>query len=67
MNLVFFVKYGCHCAYTKENSTMAIKELHQDKMFISNKNHFILQFFLASHCARSFELIYKINEHVFRL
>ena len=37
--LTLAVKCGCHCTYTNEILTMAIKKHLQNMVFLSNKNH----------------------------
>ena len=65
------IKCGCHCAYTNENSDNGnIKKQVQNLVFLSTKIitiTFLFNLFLASHCYRSVEPIYKHNKHIFRL
>ena len=71
MNLVWLQNAAAIVRARKKILTMAIKKQLQNMVFLSNKNH--LQsfcfgfFFLASHCYRSVEAIYKYNKDIFRL
>ena len=71
MNLVWLQNAAAIVRARKKILTMAIKKQLQNMVFLSNKNHlqsfYFGIFFLASHCYRSVEPIYKNSKDIFRL